>query len=64
MGLIDNFWQTVKDVLTQPPYPSPCTGLCNQGRNCTCEQVAQQDYPNWPYPTEPAKWPFPEGTKP
>ncbi len=57
MGLINNFFETVKAVLSQPPHPSPCTGNCNQGRNCTCcgaktESEEATVCPNWPFPCD------------
>ena len=65
MGLISNFFKFWADVFAQPPYASPCTGNCNQGRNCTCaptldEQRKHQledEFNN-------ANWPFPVGPKP
>lgn len=60
MGLIKNFWNTVLDALTQPPYATPCTGDCNQGRDCTCcsleqrrHQLDDDYYNNWPFPVGP-----------
>lgn len=59
MGLIQNFWKTVVDAFSLPPYQTPCTGDCNQGRNCTCCDLAQQrkhqledefNNSNWPFP--------------
>ena len=35
MGLIKNFFETIREVFSRPPYESPCTQDCNQGRNCT-----------------------------
>lgn len=38
----------------QPPTQSPCTGDCNQGRNCTCvNKQNSTDNPDWPFPTGP-----------
>ena len=70
MGLITNFFQTIREAFTRPPYPSPCTGDCNQGRNCNC--VAKTVHPT---PEEQRRfqledefnnsnWPFPVGKKP
>jgi hypothetical protein len=62
MGLISDFWDTLKQVFTRPPYESPCHGDCNQGRNCDCEREldlqAQRKHQlqdefnnaNWPFP--------------
>ena len=48
-------------VLSRPPYPSPCHGNCNQGRNCDCVPTPEQqkrfqledefNNSNWPFPT-------------
>ena len=42
-----------------PPPQSPCTGNCNQGRNCTCVKQPQQGEL---FPADP--WPFPVNKKP
>jgi hypothetical protein len=58
MGLIQDFIKTAVAALHLPPYASPCTGDCNQGRDCTC--VIPEDDDNYDNPN----WPFPKGTKP
>jgi hypothetical protein len=47
----------------QAPTQSPCSGDCNQGRNCTCMQT-KQTVENWPYPNPEPSWPFPTKKKP
>jgi hypothetical protein len=60
MGLISNFFETIREAFSRPPYPTPCTGDCNQGRDCDCgptleEQLKFQredefNNSNWPFP--------------
>jgi hypothetical protein len=65
MGLITNFFKTISEAFTRPPYPSPCKGDCNQGRNCTCapdletqrKHQLEDEFNN-------SNWPFPVGPKP
>ena len=70
MGLISNFFQFWADVFAQPPYASPCTGNCNQGRNCTCatpteapDLEAQRKH-QLDDEFNNANWPFPVADKP
>ena len=65
MGLIKDFFQTIREALTRPPYESPCHGNCNQGRTCECSPTLEQqkqfqlqdEFNN-------SNWPFPVGPKP
>jgi hypothetical protein len=67
MGLISDFWDTLKQVFTRPPYATPCTGNCNQGRNCTCAtapDLETQRKHQLDDEFNNANWPFPVGPKP
>jgi hypothetical protein len=60
MGLINKIRDFLANVFSQPPYPSPCHGDCNQGRNCDCVPTPEQqrkhqledefNNSNWPFP--------------
>ena len=62
MGLISNFWDTLKQAFTRPPYESPCSSDCSQGRNCDCTPDLEQqrkhqlqdefNNSNWPFPVD------------
>jgi len=67
MGLITNFLKFWGEVFSRPPYQSPCTGDCNQGRNCTCASgptLEQQRKHQLDDEFNNANWPFPVGPKP
>jgi hypothetical protein len=47
----------VRYTRLEPPTQSPCTGDCNQGRNCTCCGAKNEGEettlcPAWPFPCE------------
>jgi hypothetical protein len=67
MGLITNFLETIREAFSRPPYATPCTGDCNQGRNCTCMQVPDLETQRKHQLDDEfnnANWPFPVGPKP
>ena len=67
MGLIKNFFETIREVFSRPPYESPCTQDCNQGRNCTCTEsptLEEQRKHQLDDEFNNGNWPFPVGPKP
>ena len=53
MNLLTKIKDFLAEVFSRPPYPSPCTGDCNQGRDCDCVGYAPDVNPNWPFPVGP-----------
>jgi len=65
MGLITNFLKFWGEVFARPPYQSPCTGDCNQGRNCDCvPDLETQRKHQLDDEFNNSNWPFPVGPRP